>query len=96
MRSSAARLLVLGRSQGRCENPECGGHPAERTDRGLPLLEVDHVRDLTLGGRDHPGQMVALCPNCHALKTRGRSRERLRALLLKVAEERHREKSAGK
>ncbi|MGW5046009.1 HNH endonuclease [Streptomyces griseoluteus] len=96
VRSPAARLLVLGRSEGRCENPECGGHPAERTDRGLPLLEVDHVRDLTLGGRDHPGQMVALCPNCHAVKTRGRSRERLRALLLRVAEERHRRMRAGK
>ncbi|MFF9374298.1 HNH endonuclease [Streptomyces griseoluteus] len=96
VRSSAARLLVLGRSAGRCENPECGGHPAELTDRGLPLLEVDHVRDLTLGGRDHPGQMVALCPNCHAVKTRGRSRERLRALLLGVAEERHRQMRTGK
>ncbi|MEU6813228.1 HNH endonuclease signature motif containing protein [Streptomyces sp. NPDC046860] len=95
-RSSAARLLVLGRSEGRCENPECAGQPEELTDRGLPLLEVDHVRDLALGGRDHPGQMVALCPNCHAVKTRGRSRERLRTLLLRVAEERHRAKSAGK
>ncbi|WP_330235589.1 HNH endonuclease signature motif containing protein [Streptomyces sp. NBC_00566] len=95
-RSRAARLLVLGRSEGRCENPECSGQPAELTDRGLPLLEVDHVRDLALGGRDHPSRMVALCPNCHAVKTRGRSRERLRALLLTVAEERHREMGAGK
>ncbi|MFK4109412.1 HNH endonuclease [Streptomyces sp. NPDC002176] len=95
-RSRAARLLVLGRSEGRCENPECAGQPAELTDRGLPLLEVDHVRELALGGRDHPGQMVALCPNCHAVKTRGRSRERLRALLLTVAEERHREARTGK
>ncbi|MFF7966084.1 HNH endonuclease signature motif containing protein [Streptomyces sp. NPDC007903] len=96
VRSSAARLLVLGRSEGRCENPECAGHPVELTDRGLPLLEVDHVRDLALGGRDHPSQMVALCPNCHAVKTRGRSRERLRTLLLRVAEERHREMRPGK
>ncbi|MET7610886.1 HNH endonuclease signature motif containing protein [Streptomyces seoulensis] len=96
VRSPAARLLVLGRSGGRCENPECAGHPDERTERGMPLLEVDHVRDLALGGRDHPSQMVALCPNCHAVKTRGRSRERLRALLLDVARERHRERSAGK
>ncbi|MGW4302967.1 HNH endonuclease [Streptomyces sp. NPDC004646] len=90
VRSRAVRHLVLGRSEKRCENPLCAGQPDDLTDRGLPILEVDHVVDLALGGRDHPSQMVALCPNCHAVKTRGRSRERLRALLLEVAAERHR------
>lgn len=89
IRSSAARRAVLGRSQGHCENPHCTGQPADVTDKGHPILEVDHVVDLTLGGRDHPSQMVALCPNCHALKTRGRTREALRDILLKVAVERH-------
>ncbi|MEV4337933.1 HNH endonuclease signature motif containing protein [Streptomyces sp. NPDC049590] len=89
-RSQAARYLVLSRSEGRCENPGCTGQPADVTDGRRPILEVDHVLDLALGGRDHPSQMVALCPNCHAVKTRGSTREELRGILLRVAEERHR------
>ncbi|WP_431991934.1 HNH endonuclease, partial [Streptomyces albogriseolus] len=89
IRSSAARKAALGRSGGRCENPQCTGQPADVTDRGWPILEVDHVVDLALGGFDHPSQMVALCPNCHAVKTRGRTREALRKVLLEVAMERH-------
>ena len=38
---------------------------------GDPVLEVDHIHDLALGGPDDPAQMIALCPNCHAVKTRG-------------------------
>ncbi|MGW8993457.1 hypothetical protein ACWGRF_26540 [Streptomyces zhihengii] len=89
LRSAAARRAVLERSGGRCENPACGGAPDDVTDRGAPLLEVDHVLDLALGGPDHPRVMVALCPNCHAVKTRGRTREDLRAVLLDVARSRH-------
>jgi 5-methylcytosine-specific restriction enzyme A len=37
------------------------------------------------GGPDHPEQMIALCPNCHAIKTRGRTREQLRQELFTVA-----------
>ncbi|MGW0546144.1 HNH endonuclease signature motif containing protein [Streptomyces altiplanensis] len=88
-RSGVARRAVLVRSEGRCENPGCTGQPADVTVSGGPLLEVDHVQDLALGGDDHPSQMVALCPNCHAMKTRGSSREALRAVLLAVAKERH-------
>lgn len=61
------------------------------TDRGAPILEVDHVRDLAAGGPDKPAVMIALCPNCHAVKTRGRSRGQLRGELLAVAERLHRE-----
>ncbi|WP_063821834.1 HNH endonuclease [Streptomyces sp. e14] len=88
-RSLTARRLVLGRSEGRCENPRCTGQPADVTDRRHPILEVDHVVELADGGRDHPSQMVALCPNCHAVKTRGSTRETLRGILLRVAAERH-------
>lgn len=90
VRSRAARFLVLSRSRGRCENPYCTGQPADVTDHDHPLLEVDHITELASGGRDHPSQMVALCPNCHAVKTRGRTRETLRDILLRVAAERHR------
>ena len=89
IRSEAARRAVLLRSGGRCENPRCAGDVHDRTDRGEPILEIDHVRDLALGGPDHPAQMVALCPNCHAIKTRGHTREELRPVLLEAARQHH-------
>ncbi|PTH86701.1 hypothetical protein C9J60_21015 [Streptomyces sp. A244] len=95
LRSRTARYLVLSRSQGRCENPGCTGQPDDVTEDNRPILEVDHVVDLTRGGRDHPSQMVALCPNCHAVKTRGRTREALRETLLRVASERHADRVGG-
>ncbi|MEU5298024.1 HNH endonuclease [Streptomyces umbrinus] len=89
-RSIRARAAVILRSGGRCENPGCAS-PAFRevTGSGEAILEVDHVRDLALGGEDHPLNMVALCPNCHAVKTRGRSAEALREVLAQVSRERH-------
>ncbi|MEV1010732.1 HNH endonuclease signature motif containing protein [Streptomyces sp. NPDC049881] len=91
IRSALARRAVLARCGGRCENPGCAGQPDDFTRRGQPLLEVDHVDDLGLGGRDHPETMAALCPNCHAVRTRGSRAGELRAVLLAVAEERHRQ-----
>jgi 5-methylcytosine-specific restriction protein A len=88
-RSAAARRAVLIRSQGRCENPRCTGQPTDITDRGDPILEVDHIHDLAQGGPDHPEQMIALCPNCHAVKTRGRTRNELRPVLLAAAQQQH-------
>ncbi|MCD0450394.1 HNH endonuclease [Actinocorallia sp. API 0066] len=86
VRSAAARRAVLARSRGHCEY--CGDDAPGRTDAGDPVLEIDHVRPLAEGGRDHPEQMIALCPNCHAVKTRGTSRheltEALRALALRL------------
>lgn len=69
-RSSAARKAVLLRADGVCESSRCTGMPAEVNRRGDPILDVDHIQDLALGGADHPLNMVALCPNCHACKTR--------------------------
>ena len=94
-RSAAARDAVLLRSHGRCENPRCTGDIQDVTDRGTALLEVDHLRDLAKGGPDNPVQMIALCPNCHVTKTRGRTRERLRKELLAVAEQMHKEWVTG-
>ncbi|WP_425921992.1 hypothetical protein [Streptomyces sp. FR-108] len=89
LRSPAAREAVIIRSGDRCENPSCMGHPLERTDAGAPLLEVDHVNGLARTGQDIPELMIALCPNCHALKTRGRERSALQRDLLIVARTRH-------
>lgn len=69
VRSRAARQAVILRSRGRCENSGCTGDIQDVTDREEPLLEVDHVQDLALGGEDSPAQMIALCPNCRTIKT---------------------------
>ncbi|MEV7243374.1 HNH endonuclease signature motif containing protein [Streptomyces sp. NPDC093248] len=89
VRISQAREAVLIRCGGRCENPRCPGQPDDVTDDGRPILEVDHVEEIAAGGRDHPSQMVALCPNCHAVKTRGRTREALRGVLAQAARDKH-------
>jgi 5-methylcytosine-specific restriction protein A len=91
VRSAAARRAVLLRSQGNCENPSCTGEARDLTDTGDPILEIDHIHDLAEGSPDDPAQMAALCPNCHAIKTRGRTREQLRQTLFTVARERHSE-----
>jgi len=89
MRSATARRAVLIRSMDRCENPRCTGQVEDLTDSGDPILEVDHIHDLAQGGSDDPAQMIALCPNCHAIKTRGSTREQLRDLLRITARQRH-------
>ena len=83
--SRDARRAVLLRSGGRCESPRCADDIQDRTVRGGPILEIDHVHDLALGGPDYPAQMIALCPNCHAIKTRGHTGEELRPVLLEAA-----------
>ena len=89
LRLESARRAVLLRSEGHCENPHCTGEAQDVTDAGRPILEVDHVQDLATGGPDSPEQMIALCPNCHAIKTRGRTREQLRQGLFTIARQRH-------
>lgn len=93
IRSQDARLAVLLRSKGHCENPRCTGEIQDRTDKGSAILEVDHIHDLALGGSDDPPQMIALCPNCHAIKTRGSTRHDLKKVLLEAARRRHDELS---
>ena len=84
-RSRQARDAVLVRAGDRCENDRCTGMPADITPAGTAILEVDHVDDLALGGNDHPRHMIALCPNCHATKTRGKHRAALRRHLHSLA-----------
>jgi 5-methylcytosine-specific restriction protein A len=89
VRSADARDAILLRSEGRCESPRCTGDVDDRTDTGAPILEIDHIHDLALGGDDDPLQMIALCPNCHAAKTRGTRRDELKPVLLATAKARH-------
>ncbi|MFI8521006.1 HNH endonuclease [Streptomyces sp. NPDC085481] len=89
VRIPASREAVVLRSRGKCENPLCGGQPYDEGLDGQPLLDVDHIDDLALGGADLPENMVALCPNCHRVKTLGRSRDELREVLRRVAAQAH-------
>ncbi|MER6494694.1 HNH endonuclease signature motif containing protein [Streptomyces griseorubiginosus] len=91
VRDPSARAAVIRRSKGNCESPECAGHPKERTTAGQPILQVDHVQDLAKGGPDIPSNMIALCPNCHALKTYGVNKGRLQRLLAATARRLHTE-----
>ncbi|MFJ8605670.1 HNH endonuclease signature motif containing protein [Streptomyces sp. NPDC093675] len=52
-------------------------------------MQVDHVQDLAQDGPDLPWNMIALCPNCHALKTYGANQKKLRRLLAATARRLH-------
>ncbi|GAA0680257.1 hypothetical protein GCM10010193_37400 [Kitasatospora atroaurantiaca] len=82
--------MVIERAGFRCESPECAnpGFYAE-SHKGGPVLEVDHVDDLQFKGPDHPANMIALCPNCHAVKTHAVDGDRLRRLFAVVVREQH-------
>ncbi|MEW2400295.1 HNH endonuclease [Streptomyces sp. NPDC046862] len=92
VRNPATRTGVMIRCEGRCENPGCRDpEPIGYTDNGDPILEIDHVNEHAKGGRDHGSNAIALCPNCHALKTRGRDRHELADRLAEVAARRDQE-----
>ncbi|MFI8490361.1 HNH endonuclease [Streptomyces rubrogriseus] len=89
-RDDGARRAVLRRSEGRCENPECLLPDLPyRTTMREPLLEVDHIDNHAAGGREYPSAMIALCPDCHANKTRGADQDELGERLRVVALQRH-------
>ncbi|MEU6176902.1 HNH endonuclease signature motif containing protein [Streptomyces coeruleorubidus] len=92
-RIAASRHAVLERSQGACENPRCPDprYTSALGRNGSYLLEVDHIDDHAKGGDDLPRAMIALCPNCHALKTRGTVADSFRDLLRATALVRHQE-----
>ncbi|WP_409489245.1 hypothetical protein [Amycolatopsis sp. cmx-11-12] len=89
-RSRRVRDAVLIRADGWCENDSCTGMPPDTTPSGEAILEVDHVDDLALKGLDYPEVMIALCPNCHAAKTRGLNRAALKRHFRARAAELHR------
>jgi 5-methylcytosine-specific restriction enzyme A len=90
-RKRRAREAVLARADDQCANDRCTGMAPDVTRTGRAILEVDHVDDLALGGKDFPSGMIALCPNCHAAKTRGRNRATMRRHLRKLAARLHSE-----
>jgi hypothetical protein len=89
IRSARARNAVLYRDEYTCRNPRCTGQPDDVNDQGKPLVHVDHILELGDSGPDDPRNMITLCPNCHAIKTLGRSRNQLGAELSQIARQRH-------
>jgi 5-methylcytosine-specific restriction endonuclease McrA len=63
-RSVAIRLYVLARASGVCEGCRSDA-PFLKLD-ATPYLEAHHVNRLADDGPDHPGKVIALCPNCHS------------------------------
>lgn len=61
-RAQAVKAYALARAQGQCEACQ---QPAPFETRKGPFLEVHHVFRLADRGPDHPGKVIALCPNCH-------------------------------
>lgn len=89
VRSTTAREAVLLRAEGQCESPLCNGMAPEPNRKGEAILDVDHIVDLAKGGDDDPLNMVAICPNCHAAKTRGARGHMWRRKLLAKARSAH-------
>jgi hypothetical protein len=46
----------------KCANPTC---------RHILTLELHHIVWVKAGGKNDPDNLLALCPNCHALHTKG-------------------------
>jgi 5-methylcytosine-specific restriction protein A len=62
VRDPEVRAWIRNEADGHCEG--CG-QPAPFQKRGLPYLEVHHVKPLAEKGSDRTTNAVALCPNCH-------------------------------
>ncbi|MFZ0394121.1 MAG: HNH endonuclease signature motif containing protein [Terracidiphilus sp.] len=57
------KVLVLTEAGYRCAVPTC---------RGILLLDMHHIWEVSEGGGDEPTNLIALCPTCHALYHRGK------------------------
>lgn len=62
-RSELVRRYALLRARGMCE--ACGAPPPFVDDHGNGFLEVHHIFRLADDGVDEPGNVAAVCPNCH-------------------------------
>lgn len=56
------RLEVLTEAGYRCAVPTC---------RGILALDLHHIEEMADGGGNDLANLIALCPTCHALYTRG-------------------------
>ncbi len=56
------RIQVLTEAGYRCAVPTC---------RNILALDLHHIEEVAEGGGNDPGNLLALCPTCHGLYTRG-------------------------
>jgi len=55
-------IQVLTEAGYRCAVPTC---------RNILALDIHHIVEVSEGGGNHPGNLLPLCPTCHALFHRG-------------------------
>lgn len=60
--SVSTRMLVLHESGYKCANPVC---------RTILTLDIHHLEYISDGGDNSIDNLLAICPNCHALHHRG-------------------------
>ena len=60
--SQAVRTAVLIEAGYRCASPTC---------RNILALDLHHIEEVHAGGGNEVANLIALCPTCHALYTRG-------------------------
>jgi hypothetical protein len=58
----SVKALVLLEAGYKCANPTC---------RHILTIELHHIVWVRDGGDNDPGNLLALCPNCHSLHTYG-------------------------
>lgn len=87
-RSREVRLYALLRAEGVCEG--CGKEAPFKDLQNRPFLEVHHIQRLSDSGPDKPGNVAAICPNCHRRAHLSLERETFRKSLeesVRIAEE---------
>lgn len=84
-RSSKIREYVMARAKGVCEG--CGEDAPFTSKTGDPYLHAHHIHELSEGGSDTPGTVIALCPNCHYRVHHGKDGDEYNAELLKIVQE---------
>jgi 5-methylcytosine-specific restriction protein A len=62
-RQNAVKKYAHKRARGACEL--CRAEAPFRNEKGAPYLECHHITELANEGADHPGHVIAVCPNCH-------------------------------
>jgi 5-methylcytosine-specific restriction protein A len=86
-RSELPRKFALKSADGICQG--CGEKGPFYTNNGERFLEVHHLRRLSDGGPDRPENVIALCPNCHRKRHRGRNGDEFNEELIEKAEKRN-------
>jgi 5-methylcytosine-specific restriction protein A len=86
-RSEATKQFALKSAEGVCQG--CGEDAPFKSKNGDPYLEVHHLHRLSDGGPDKPENVIALCPNCHKRRHRGRDGDEFNERLIEKAEKRN-------